>query len=243
MLRSREIARFITPPRACSYLPGEQASLEYRVHATMSPAEYGDRLRRGWRRHGAHFFRPRCADCLQCRSLRVVASEFQPSKSQRRILRRNADVSVVLQPPTVTPQHIAVFNAYHADMTARRGWSENWTTAEDYENSFLIGHWPFAREMLYLRAGQLLGVGLMDVAADAVSSVYFYHDPAWREDAPGTFSVLQEMEFCRRTGRQYNYLGYWIEACPSMAYKSRFTPHEILEGYVDEPEEPVWRRV
>jgi arginine-tRNA-protein transferase len=173
----------------------------------------------------------------------VLVDQFQASKSQRRVLRKNADISVVVQAPSVTAEHVRIFNAYHADMSERRGWSENATSREDYENSFLIGMWPFAREMLYLRDGRLIGVGLVDVTLDALSSVYFYHDPAWRDAGPGTFSVLQELEFCRRTGRRFNYLGYWIEACPSMTYKSRFGPHEVLERYVDAPEEPVWRRV
>lgn len=239
---SRELLRFRTPPHSCSYLPRETASLEYRVHALMSEGEYRERLRRGWRRHGAHFFRPVCPRCRECRSLRVLADEFHPSRSQRRILRKNRDIQVVLSEPDVTAAHVRLFNAYHADMTCRRGWPAQQTTREDYENSFLIGVWPFAREMQYLEGSRLVGVGLVDVVADAVSSVYFYHDPLWRPRAPGTFSILRELALCRQTGRKYLYLGYWIAGCPSMAYKANFGPHEILEQPVSDGEEPVWRR-
>lgn len=241
-LQSRELLRFVSPPRACSYLPQETASLEYRVHALMSPAQYGELLRRGWRRHGAHFFRPQCPHCRQCRSLRVLADEFTPSRSQRRVLQRNQNVQVEWRTPSVTSEHLRVFNAYHADMSQRRGWSHTATDTEDYENSFLIGIWPFAREMQYYEGGRLVGVGLVDLLDDAVSSVYFYHDPEWRPRAPGTFSILQELAFCRQTGRRYNYLGYWIAGCGSMAYKSRFGPHELLQQYVEPEEEPVWMR-
>lgn len=237
-----ELARFTTPPRKCSYLPTETASLEYRIHAGMTERDYSELLRRGWRRHGTHLFRPRCPACIQCRSLRVLVDEFTPSRSQRKTLSRNADVRVVLQPPTVTPEHIRVYNAYHADMSQRRGWPHNQTTADDYEQSFLAGWWPFARELLYFREDELIGVGLVDVLADAISSVYFFHDPAWRARAPGTFSILQELSFCRATGRRFNYLGYWIAGCPSMAYKSNFGPHELLDRYVDAPTEPHWTR-
>lgn len=239
---SRELLRFRTPPRSCSYLPQETAALEYRVHALMSEGEYRERLRRGWRRHGAHFFRPVCPHCRECRSLRVLAQEFRPSRSQRRILRKNRDVRVLLCEPEVTKAHLRLFNAYHADMSRRRGWPDQQTTPEDYENSFLIGVWPFAREMRYLDGSRLIGVGLVDIVSDAVSSVYFYHDPQWRPLAPGTFSILQELALCRETGRLHLYLGYWVAGCPSMAYKANFGPHEVLERLVCDGEEPVWRR-
>jgi arginine-tRNA-protein transferase len=171
-----------------------------------------------------------------------LVDEFQPSRSQRKVLRKNSDVQVTLQPPSVSDEHVRLFNAYHADMTARRGWSHSRTSIEDYENSFLVGLWPFAGEMLYHRRNELIGVGLVDVLDDAVSSVYFFHAPAWRPAAPGTFSILQEIEFCRATGRRYNYLGYWIPGCGSMTYKAHFGPHEILERYVEPHEEPVWSR-
>jgi arginyl-tRNA--protein-N-Asp/Glu arginylyltransferase len=241
MSATREIARFVTPPHECSYLPQETASLEYRVLVSLPVEQYAAMLERGWRRHGARFFRPQCPSCRQCRSLRVDVAKFAPTKSQRRVFRRNSDMQVVVQPPSITPDHIRLFNDYHADMSRRRGWSPHPTTAEEYHASFLIGNWSFAREMLYFRAGRLAGVGLVDVLPDAVSSVYFYHDPAWRPLAPGTFSILSEIEFCRETGRTYNYLGYWIEPCASMAYKANFGPHEVLESYVEADEAPLWK--
>jgi thiamine pyrophosphate-dependent acetolactate synthase large subunit-like protein len=51
---------------------------------------------------------------------------------------------------------------------------------------------------------------------------------------------LQEIDHAQQTGRRYCYLGYWIAACPSMAYKSRFGPHQLLDHYPADDEEPVW---
>jgi len=236
-----ELARFLSPPRSCSYLPAETASLEYRIYAGLTETRYRARLERGWRRHGVHLFRPVCPQCRQCRSLRVLVDQFRPSRSQRRTLQRNADVRLVVQRPTVTAEHIRLYNAYHRDMQARRGWPDRETDAAEYEQSFLAGDWPCAREFLYFRDDELIGVGLVDLFQDAVSSVYFYHDPEWRPQGPGTFSILSELEFCRETGRRYNYLGYWIAPCGSMAYKAGFRPHELLDEYVGDDETPVWR--
>lgn len=235
-----EHLRIVEPERSCSYLPRETAALEYRVVTGLSEPEFRELLRRGWRRHGAQVFRPACPSCTQCRSLRVDVNRFVLSKSHRRCLTRNADVAVVIQPPTVSEQHIRLYNAWHADMSVRRGWRPAETDADNYVRGFFSGRTSVAREMLYFRSDRLIGVGLVDLVGDGLSSVYFYHDPAWRDRGPGVFSALQEIEFCRATGRRWWYAGYWIEECPSMAYKAGYRPHEILERYVADDEEPVW---
>lgn len=228
------------PPRRCSYLPTETAALEYRVLAQVGPEGYADLLSRGWRRHGWNFFRPACPDCVKCRSLRVDVERFRPTKSQRRTLRRNADIRLVVQSPTVTEDHVRLYNEWHTDMTARSGWREQTVDAAEYHEAFLMGDWEFAREFLYYRGDRLLGVGLVDEVPGALSSIYFFHDPIWRDAGPGTFTVLQEIEYARRTGRRYLYMGYWIAECQSMAYKNRFGPHEVLESYPREDESPIW---
>ncbi len=237
----RHWLEFRSPPNCCSYVPAETASLMYRLCAGLDAGRFQELLRRGWRRHGCHLFRPACPVCTRCRSLRVDITRFRPGKSQRRCLRRNQGVEVLVQRPTVTADHMRLYNAWHADMSARRGWQFHPTDMNDYAEAFLLGDWEFAREMLYLRDGRLAGVSLVDVVDDGLSSVYFYHDPEWRDLGPGTFSILQEIEFCRRTGRPHLYLGYWIAECPSMAYKANFGPHEVLERYVADDVEPVWR--
>lgn len=236
-----EHLRIVEPPRRCSYLPHQTAALEYRVVTGLGEPEFRELLRRGWRRHGAQVFRPACPVCTQCVSLRVDVGRFTLSKSQRRCLRRNADVTVLIRSPSLTDQHVRVYNAWHEDMSIRRGWSPSETDPDSYALGFLSGRTPVAREMLYLRGDRLVGVGLVDLVGDGLSSAYFYHDPAWRDRGPGVFSALQEIEFCRATGRRWWYAGYWIADCPSMAYKAGYKPHQVLERYVADDEEPVWR--
>src|SRR4051794_22421887 len=79
--------RFVASPSQCGYLPDRLWSLEYEMVGRVTPAEYMERLRAGWRRFGATLFRPRCGSCRECRSLRVVVSAFRPDRSQRRAAR------------------------------------------------------------------------------------------------------------------------------------------------------------
>ena len=75
-----DAVRFKTQPYTCSYLPVETASLEYRIAADVTELEYGELLRRGWRRFGCDFFRPACPHCVKCRSLRIDVERFKPAK-------------------------------------------------------------------------------------------------------------------------------------------------------------------
>ncbi len=235
-----ELQRWATSPYRCSYLPAETAVLHYRIIAALSPRAYDELLARGWRRFGCEFFRPACPRCAQCRSLRVRVAEFTPSRSQRRTLRRNAGIAVLVQAPTVTPDHVRLFNTYHADMRQRRGWPFHPINAVAYWQGFVGGEWEFAREFPYYEDGQLVGVGLADVTTDSLSSVYFFHDPAWRPRSPGVFSILQQLAYARQHGVRYHYLRYWVPGSRSMAYKARYRPHELLTRYPADTEEPEW---
>jgi arginine-tRNA-protein transferase len=128
-------------------------------------------------------------------------------------------------------------------MHLRKGWPAHQLSQGEYAAEFADPAVEFAWETLYHRNGRLIGVGLVDVLPDGLSSVYFYHAPDWRPSGPGTFSVLREIEWARELGLPYLYLGYFIERCPSMAYKNRFNPHELLAGGVEPGGRPVWQLV
>lgn len=233
----------IEPPRVCSYLPDQTAALEYRGYRGLTPAELEHLLARGWRRFGVDVFRPACANCQQCVPIRVDVNAFQPSKSQRRTLRRNEHVSVTLHPASVTSEHVQLYNDWHVDMTRLRGWRPQRHSISGYAKSFLLGDFPSTHELQYRIDGKLVGVGIIDWLPHAFSSVYFFHAPDWRDQGPGTFSLLCEIATARQLGLDYVYLGYWIKACPSMAYKNHFHPHQILLSRPGDAEEPAWLKV
>jgi len=230
----------IEPPRPCSYLPGESATLEYRADVGLSPGELEELVRRGWRRFGQQVFRPACSACSQCVPVRIDVRNFEPSKSQRRTFRKNEQISVEFVPAGLSLQHVELYNAWHDDMEERRDWPEQSVTWQAYAQSFLAGQFPSAHELRYWDGNELMGVGLIDVMPTGLSSIYFYHAPHWRSLGPGTFSLLCEIDLARRLGKDFVYLGYWIAACPSMSYKNRFHPYERLLGRPGVDEEPVW---
>ncbi len=236
----QELLRVIEEPRKCSYLPRETASLELRAVTELSPAEYGDLLARGYRRFGWQVFRPACPKCAACRSFRIPVRHFEPNGPERRILRKNANVGAQLHPLFVTREHVDLYNVYQRYMHEHRGWPLQQVTARSYYENFLSCANSANKQWLYWEDDRLVGVALMDEVPGAISLVYCFYDPEWRARSPGTFSILNQLLYAKARQHDYAYLGYWIEDCPSMSYKSRFQPHELLTEHPADNAAPVW---
>jgi arginine-tRNA-protein transferase len=234
--------QIVEPPRPCPYLPQERASLEIAFDPQVTPASYGELLRRGYRRFGWQLFRPACRRCHACVSMRVLVREFECKSGDRRVMRQNQDIRCHLAPAIVTNQHVELYNRYQAFMHVERGWALQTHTVSSYFEAFVNGPAGIGWEWRYFQGDRLVGVSLMDVAPDAVSLVYMFYDPAWRKHSPGRFSILNQLAHARQQDISYAYLGYWVEACPSLNYKSHFRPYETLQRYVTVAEEPAWLR-
>ncbi len=76
--------------------------------------------------------------------------------------------------------------------------------------------------------GRLVGVGICDRSREALSSVYFYFDPDEAKRSLGTWSILKEIDLARSLGMNYYYLGYRVNGCAKMEYKSNYRPHQVL---------------
>jgi arginine-tRNA-protein transferase len=239
-----ELFRMVEQPRQCSYLPYETASLEVRALKDASEAEYSKLLQRGWRRFGWQFFRPACPRCCECRSIRVLAQEFSPTSGQRRVMRKNKAIRAELHPLFAVRETVDLYNRYQHFMHEHRGWPLQNATLAGYHDMFISGPSALGRQWLYFDDDRLVGVAMMDeIVGQAVSLVYFFHDPEWRPASPGVFSVVTQIEYARAQGYLHAYVGYWIRDCGSMNYKNRFAPYEILDKYVKEEEHPIWRKV
>jgi len=210
-------------PRSCPYLPGRVILLDYLRFSHLAPEAYQRLMDHGFRRSGRLVYRPCCPSCRECRALRVPVAAFQPSRSQRRTLRRNADLRVVSGPPKFEPRKIDLYNRYLREMHdgAMSG-------TPDELRWFLYDSPTDTLEMCYWLGERLVGVGIVDRTPTALSSVYFFFDPAERRRSLGTFSALREIEECRRQGLPYWYAGYYIRDCAKMNYKANFRPFELL---------------
>ena len=219
--------QFQSGPDRCEYLPDRQATLEYVLAGRVSPAEYEALMNAGWRKFGALLFHPVCDNCRECRPIRILAAQFTPDRSQRRTLARNADLTVMLAEPSVDDVRVRLFNRYHAAQADRKGWPAQDIEADAYARQFTDSPLP-AFEISVWEGKTLRAVALTDVTPRVVSGVYHYHDPDCRDRGLGAFVMLQTVALAQRLNKPWAYFGFHVAECPSMAYKSRFRPCEIL---------------
>jgi arginyl-tRNA--protein-N-Asp/Glu arginylyltransferase len=186
----------------------------------------------GFRRSQSIAYRPACDQCRACVSVRVIANEFRPSRSFRRVLAGNADIVGEQRSSVPTSEQYSVFRAY-LDRRHRHGGMADMTVL-DYAMMVEDSHVE-TRIIEYRRRtgepgrrGELLAVALTDVLSDGLSMVYSFFDPAEASRSLGTFMILDHISRARRQGLPYVYLGYWIEGSKKMDYKGRFLPQQRL---------------
>lgn len=218
---------YTTAPLPCPYLPNR---MERKVVTDLSGPDaeaLHDRLSRaGFRRSHTIAYAPVCHGCNACVPIRIVVPQFQPDRTQRRIMRANAAIDGFDVPPHGTPEQFALFRRYqlarHADGDmASMSFNDYRAMIEDTPiNSFLI---EFRSE-----EDQLIAVSLVDELIDGFSAVYSFFDPDFANRSLGGFAIMWLIEKARARGLPYVYLGYWIAESRKMSYKSRFHPAEIL---------------
>ena len=229
----------IAGPEPCPYLPGLNSTTETLLMTGVSPVELERLLERGWRRFGPVYFRPVCASCSECVSVRVPVKSFAPSQSLKRVARRAAHLRVQMGPPEVDEVRLALYRRWHATREEVRGWKPDRIGAESYAMQFCFPN-PSAREFSYWEGNALVAVGIADETPAALSAVYCYHDPDRRRLSLGTFNVLRAIDYARERGLAYVYLGYCVEGCESLRYKGRFQPQERLLPRAEDAQIPRW---
>jgi arginine-tRNA-protein transferase len=237
---------FVHESPSCGYLHDRSSALDFQIMLNVSALELEGMLVRGWRRFGPSYFRPRCGHCSECVGIRVLAQEWSPSRSQRRVLQLNRDVRVRVGVPVTDPTRLALYKKWHAFREAERGWEPSVLDAEGYEIEFAYPH-PAGRELSYWlqtpQGERLVAVGLCDQTPHAWSAIYCYYDPDFAKRSLGVLNVLTQLMIAQREKIAHVYLGFRVAPCVSMAYKSKFVPHELLDGRPSAHESPVWKRV
>jgi arginine-tRNA-protein transferase len=235
---SRDTPQFyLTAPSPCPYLAGQEERKVFTHLVGERASELNDLLTHGgFRRSQSIAYRPACETCRACVSVRVVVSDFTPSRNMRRIAERNDGIVGDMRTPTPTSEQYSVFRAY-LDTRHRDGGMADMTVL-DYAMMIEDSHVDTRLIEYRLRgpdtgitgrgAGQLLAVALTDVLSDGLSMVYSFFDPESADRSLGTFMILDHIARANQMGLPYVYLGYWVPGSRKMDYKGRFLPQERL---------------
>lgn len=239
---------FVTSPSPCPYLPGKQERKIFTELSGAHAAELNDALGRiGFRRSQSVAYRPSCAGCTACVSVRVVAGQFKPNASQRKLLKRHSDLEVTACKPWATEEQFELLHRYLA--TRHPGGGMAAMDEGDYADmveqspvtSFVIEYREPSRNG---HRGRLIGACITDQQADGLSMIYSFF-LADEETRPGlgNYIIMDHILRARAAQLAYVYLGYWVKGSERMAYKTRYRPIEVLgpNGWAlyDEADEPT----
>ena len=224
---------FVTNPSPCPYLPGKSERKVFTELNGDNATELNDALGRiGFRRSQNVAYRPSCADCSACVSVRVCAHEFQPNATQRKLIRRNSDLQVTACKPWSTEEQFALLQRYLVDRHPGGGMTE----MDEMDFSDMVEQTPVDSYIIEYREpgvdgrpGKLIGACLTDRQGDGLSMIYSFFDTQL-EHRPGlgNYIILDHITRAASAGLPYVYLGYWVDGSQRMQYKIRYRPLEKL---------------
>ena len=233
---------YVTAPQPCPYLDGRIERKLFTALQGDTALKLNDNLsKQGFRRSQNVLYRPACTDCAACMSARINVSEFIPSKSQKRVIKRNAHLSRNARSPWATEEQFNLFRDYLDSRHAKGGMAD----MDMFEFAAMVEETPIHTRLIeYTSQGTVMGlqaVGLTDVLNDGLSMVYSFFQPGLEKNSLGTFLILDHVALARELKLPFVYLGYWVPGSSKMAYKSNFAGVEVLNkgawSPIGEPED------
>ncbi len=218
---------YVTAPQPCPYLEGRLERKLFTALQGQNAQKLNDGLsQQGFRRSQNVLYRPSCADCSACLSARIDVSKFAPSKSQKRILKKNAYLQRRATSPWATEEQYELFRKYLDTRHADGGMAD----MDVFEFAAMIEETPIRSRLVEYSSStdkELIAVSLTDVLSDGVSMVYSFFDPDRHSDSLGKYMILDHVNIAQEAGLPYVYLGYWVPGSKKMGYKADFSGLEI----------------
>ncbi len=218
----------ITDSFECSYLDDRQERLLVYVgnQRFSSIEDYEMMLEAGFRRSGDQVYRPQCPQCNACRSLRLHVNDFKPSKNQKRILNKNSDLVCRISRED-KPKYYELYRDY---IKARHSDGSMFPPTPEQYTHFLHSAWAPTLFIELSLNDRIIAVAVTDELPNSLSALYTFYDPNLEERSLGTLAILNQIQQAQNIGKKYLYLGYQIDSCQKMNYKTKFMPNE---QYID----------
>lgn len=225
---SHSIPLYLSPSHTCDYLPGEVSQSAFIDPDTeMTAALYEYLLSLGFRRSGKFVYKPYCDNCQQCIPCRIPIASFKASRSQKRVLKQNSDLSIQLVNASFNQEHFDLYLKYQK-FRHKGGSMENFDAAA-YKDFICTS--VAKCQFIETRLGdKLLAIAVTDTFEKSFSAVYTFFDPEYTKRSLGSYSILKQIEVAKKQNKDYLYMGYYIKKCQKMSYKCNFKP---IEMYLD----------
>lgn len=169
-----------------------------------------------------------CPSCQACVPLRLRATDYPYSRSERRVLAAAARAGLMgetLSPVLLTPQHHNLFRAYMAQRHPES--AGDFADFREFEKTFSCH-----THMMEIRTanGDLAGFTIFDALDNGLSAIQNIYDPTLSDckSSLGTLAYLLLIHFAAMTGKEHIYIGSYVWDSPKLNYKSRFHALEAM---------------
>lgn len=224
----------MTASSECPYIKGRQERKIFTELTDNNPVSLHDSLALiGFRRSQDIAYRPACEDCSACISVRVPVQTFKASRSQRRLILKNDNISFEIVANIATREQYSLLKTYLKNRHPDGGMTD--MNFNEYRE--MVECSPIKTQLLEYRLpseedqkGKLVGVALTDLMHDSLSMVYSFYDTGEHLKARslGSYIILHHISWALLQELTHVYLGYWVQDSPKMAYKEKFRPLEYL---------------
>ncbi len=223
----------------CSYLAGRSARAQVaKPDHLINSSAYAELIKLGFRRSSTSIYRPACQACQACVSVRILVSQFQPNRTQRRIQRTHGNLRTILTPLRYDETHYLLYQRYQLARHNENGLSHEIKQDSRTQYQAFLLQSQVTSQLVEFHAPEIQDssrstlqmISVIDLLPDGLSAVYTFYEPEITRASFGTYSILWQIEQAKRLGLPYVYLGYWVRDSRKMAYKTNFSP---LEGFID----------
>lgn len=185
-------------------------------------------LASGWRHFGTFFFRysliPAQGRIREVIPLRIRLDRFTPSRSQRRILRRNQDLSVVIRPSLIDDTREDLFDRHKQRFTDNVPDSLHDFLSDQPATIPCTNH-----EICAFLDDRLVAVSFLDLGRSSASAVCAIFEPDLSARSLGIFLILRGIEYAKSLDLKYYYPGYAYRGASHYDYKKGFSGLEMLD--------------
>ncbi|MFY8275040.1 arginyltransferase [Pseudoalteromonas sp. SSDWG2] len=211
----------------CSYLSEQEEQLLVILDPSCyTPTGFEILLQQGFRRSGEQIYRPHCPACKACESVRVIASEFAPSRSQKRKLNKAKGFTLRVS----EDEQSEYYDLYERYINERHSDGSMYPPQRTQYDSFLFCHWMDIHFIELWDEDKLIAVAVTDVMDNALSAIYTFFDPDYEEFSLGSVMIMKQIEYARRCDKTFVYLGYQIDDCKKMNYKTKYIRAQRLQN-------------
>ncbi|MGB0965401.1 MAG: arginyltransferase [Litorivicinus sp.] len=225
-----DVRFFATAPHDCSYLDDQIATTLFAdPDVTIADDDYQTLTLLGFRRSGKYFYRPQCSGCRACISVRIPVAEFVWTRRFRKTMKANTGMTAQWQLPYIDNE---IYDLYSRYINTRHPDGDMHPPSREQFRTFLMIEGPNTRFLCFRDPqGQLVAVCVIDVLEQhGLSAIYTFFDPDQPKRSLGRLGILTQILEAQRLCLPYVYLGYWIEECEKMRYKTEYRPIELLQG-------------